>query len=157
MASERLLALRLCSFYCSFHPWASSLLSGLLKLQASEELGWPVSHPWNIEKVKSIYNPLKLLICEAWKCWTDWLTAWTVTETGSARKLCGLENAAAGWRAGGVCGPSSSSTCVLSHVRLPMTPRTAACQAPLSMGFSRQEYGMNQLPLASPGIFPTQG
>ena len=28
----------------------------------------------------------------------------------------------------------------LSHVRLFVTLRTAACQAPLSMGFSRQEY-----------------
>ena len=28
----------------------------------------------------------------------------------------------------------------LSHVRLPATPRTAAYQAPLSVGFSRQEY-----------------
>ena len=35
------------------------------------------------------------------------------------------------------------STCVLcnfSHFRLFATPRTVACQAPLSMGFSRQEY-----------------
>ena len=30
--------------------------------------------------------------------------------------------------------------CVLSHVQLCVTPWTAACQAPLSMGFSRQEY-----------------
>ena len=30
--------------------------------------------------------------------------------------------------------------CVLSHVRLSATSRTVACQAPLSMEFSRQEY-----------------
>ena len=29
---------------------------------------------------------------------------------------------------------------MLSHVRLFVTPWTVACQAPLSMGFSRQEY-----------------
>ena len=29
--------------------------------------------------------------------------------------------------------------CVLSHVRLFVTPRTVNCQAPLPMGFSRQE------------------
>jgi len=37
----------------------------------------------------------------------------------------------------------------LSHVRLLATPWTAAYQAPLSMGFSRQEY-WNGLPLPSP-------
>ena len=35
------------------------------------------------------------------------------------------------------------------------TPWTVAYQAPLSMGFSRQEY-WNGLPFPSPGIFPTQ-
>ena len=34
-------------------------------------------------------------------------------------------------------------------------PWTVACQAPLSMGFSRQEY-WSGLPSPSPGIFPTQ-
>ena len=37
----------------------------------------------------------------------------------------------------------------LSHVRLLATPWTAAHQAPLSMGFSRQEYGSG-VPLPSP-------
>ena len=36
-----------------------------------------------------------------------------------------------------------------SHVRLLATPWTAAYQAPLSMGFSRQEY-WSRLPLPSP-------
>ena len=49
--------------------------------------------------------------------------------------------------------------CMLSHVLLFMTPWTVACQAPLPMGFSRQEY-WSELPfpppgdLASPGIEP---
>ena len=30
--------------------------------------------------------------------------------------------------------------CMLSHMRLFATPWTVACQAPLSMGFPRQEY-----------------
>ena len=38
----------------------------------------------------------------------------------------------------------------LSHVQLFMTPRTVAHQAPLSMGFSRQEY-WSGLPFPSPG------
>ena len=46
-----------------------------------------------------------------------------------------------------------------SHVRLCVTPWTVACQAPLSMGFSRQEYwsGLPFPPpeeLLDPGIKP---
>ena len=44
----------------------------------------------------------------------------------------------------------------LSHVRLFMTPWTVACQAPLSMGFSRQEY-WSGLPFPSPGDLPDPG
>ena len=41
----------------------------------------------------------------------------------------------------------------LSHVQLFATPWTVACQAPLSLGFSRQEY-WSGLPFLSPGIEP---
>ena len=44
----------------------------------------------------------------------------------------------------------------LSHVRLFAAPWTVACQAPLSMGFSRQEY-WNRLPFPSPGDLPNSG
>ena len=44
----------------------------------------------------------------------------------------------------------------LSRVWPFATPRTAAHQPPLSMGFSRQEY-WSGLPFPSPGNFPTQG
>ena len=37
-----------------------------------------------------------------------------------------------------------------------VTPRTVACQAPLTMGFSRQEY-WSGLPLPSPGDLPYPG
>ena len=65
----------------------------------------------------------------------------------------------------GLCRPSLSSEmrCIqvsiglvqkcaqsLSHIRLCATPRTAAHQAPLSMGFSRQEY-WSGLPCPPPG------
>ena len=49
--------------------------------------------------------------------------------------------------------------CVLScfsHVWLCVTLWTIACQAPLSMTFSRQEY-WSVLPCLLQGIFPTQG
>ena len=51
-----------------------------------------------------------------------------------------------------------SSACMLSHishVQLFATPWTLALQAPLSMGFSRQEYWSGS-PCAPPGIFATQ-
>ena len=45
---------------------------------------------------------------------------------------------------------------LLSYVRLFVSPWTVAYQAPLSMGFSRQEYWRG-VPLPSPGDLPTQG
>ena len=45
---------------------------------------------------------------------------------------------------------------LLSHVRLFATPWTAACQAPLSMGFSRQEY-WSELPFPPPQDLPNPG
>ena len=42
---------------------------------------------------------------------------------------------------------------LLSHVQLFVTPWTVACQAPLSMGFSRQEY-WSGLPCPPPGDLP---
>ena len=47
--------------------------------------------------------------------------------------------------------------CSLSHVRLFATLcNTVACQAPLSMGFPRQEY-WSGLPFPSPGDLPDPG
>ena len=43
-----------------------------------------------------------------------------------------------------------------SHVQFFVTPWTAACQAPLSMGFSRQEY-WGGLPFPPPGDVPDPG
>ena len=43
-----------------------------------------------------------------------------------------------------------------SHVQLRVTLWTIACQGPLSMGFSRQEY-CSGLPFTSPGDLPTSG
>ena len=45
---------------------------------------------------------------------------------------------------------------LLSHVRLFATPWTVANQAPLSMGFSRQQY-WSGLPFPSPGNLPDPG
>ena len=43
--------------------------------------------------------------------------------------------------------------CALSHVQLSMTPWIVALQAPLSVGFSRQEY-WSQFPFLTPGDLP---
>ena len=45
---------------------------------------------------------------------------------------------------------------MLSHVQLFVTPWTVAHQAPLSLGFSRQEY-WSGLPFPSPGDLPDPG
>ena len=45
---------------------------------------------------------------------------------------------------------------MLSPVQLFVTPWTVACQAPLSMGFSRQEY-WNGLPFPPSGNLPNPG
>ena len=45
---------------------------------------------------------------------------------------------------------------LLSCVQFFAASWTITCQAPLSMGISRQEY-WSELPFPSPGIFPTQG
>ena len=50
----------------------------------------------------------------------------------------------------------SSMLSRFSHVCLFATPWTVACQAPLSMGFSRQEY-WSGLPCPSPGDLPDPG
>ena len=46
--------------------------------------------------------------------------------------------------------------CLLSHVRLFATPQTVAYQAPLPMGFCRQEY-WSGLPFPPPGDLPEPG
>ena len=46
--------------------------------------------------------------------------------------------------------------CILNHVRLLVTPWTVACQAPLSMEFSRKEY-WSGFPFPSPGDLPHLG
>ena len=53
-------------------------------------------------------------------------------------------------------GGSAQCPCSLSHVQLFAIPWTVAHQAPLSMGFSRQEY-WSGLPYPPPGDLPNPG
>ena len=50
----------------------------------------------------------------------------------------------------------SGCACMASHVGLFATPWTVAGQAPLSMGFSRQEH-QSELPFPSPGDLSDPG
>ena len=50
----------------------------------------------------------------------------------------------------------NGSACLLSHVRFFAAPWTVACQGPLSMGFSRQEY-WSGLPFPPPWDLPGPG
>ena len=52
--------------------------------------------------------------------------------------------------------PKKACMCMLSRVRLCATLWTVACQAPLSMGFYRQEY-WSGLPCPAPGDFLDPG
>ena len=52
--------------------------------------------------------------------------------------------------------PDEGGDELLSCVQLFATPWTVACQAPLSMGFLRQEY-WSGLPCPSPGDLPNTG
>ena len=54
--------------------------------------------------------------------------------------------------------PNSNPMCAQSpsHIQLFVIPRAVACQAPLSLGFSRQEY-QSGLPFPSPGDLPDPG
>ena len=52
--------------------------------------------------------------------------------------------------------PSILHAKLLTQVQLFVAPRTVAHQAPLSVGFSRQEYGSG-LPIPSPGYLPKPG
>ena len=58
-----------------------------------------------------------------------------------------------------MCYSEHMGVCLLSHlsrVWLSVTPWTADCQAPLSTGFSRQEY-WSGLPFPPPGNLPDPG
>ena len=74
-----------------------------------------------------------------------------VVRVGRAQRTWGSENP--------LCGITMMHhACAqsLSGVQLLATPWTVACQAPLSMGFPRQEY-WSRLPFPPPGDLPNPG
>ena len=74
-----------------------------------------------------------------------------VVRVGRAQRTWGSENPLCGiTRMHHACAQS------LSGVQLLATPWTVACQAPLSMGFPRQEY-WSRLPFPPPGDLPHPG
>ena len=78
----------------------------------------------------------------------------------SGRKSCINQNIPPGLSETGpntlICVLREPQSLLLSRVQLFAAPGTVAHQAPLSMGFSRQEY-WSGLPWPSPGDFPNPG
>ena len=77
----------------------------------------------------------------------------TQAHTHSIWQIC-LSSSVERKKEKGKGGSSALCVCVcssLSHVRLFVTPWTVACQAPLSLEFSRQEY-WSALPFSSPEV-----
>ena len=123
--------------------WVSSLPDG------SADFGLPASIITWISSLRYLLICLLLVLF----FWETWLPPWIKS---SSNPILGLEWGKSWgvvhllyflfvWVSVGYC-----------YIRLFATPWTVACQAPLSMGFSRQEY-WSGLPFPSQGIFPTQG
>ena len=77
---------------------------------------------------------------------------------GRPEELC-QEVGVGSWEGNVLISSYQVHACVLSHfscVRLSVTPSTVACQAPLSMGFSRPEY-WSGLPCPPPRDLPNPG
>ena len=92
--------------------------------------------------------------CMAFMCWHEYLSSilssWPLISYLSLylhtrHLLCSC-----------VCVCARVRVCSLSRVQLFATPWTVSRQAPLSVGFLRQEY-WSGLPFPPPGIFPAQG
>ena len=131
---------------------------------------WLLQRQWRIlgaPTLKSKSVSVKFLCSAEDRYWT--VVTMMLQWGQGAGRVKGLTMAPYSW-ASGVCGPcasflSTSSSrvrcdfkgegcvCVLSCVRLFATPWTTAHQAPLPMGFPRQEYWRG-LPFPSPGDPP---
>ena len=81
------------------------------------------------------WSTIDLQCCVSFRCTAEWFSFICVCACVCVCVLCCAQ--------------------LLSHIRLFVTSRTAACQAPLSMEFPRQEYCIGLL-FPTPGIFPTQ-
>ena len=88
---------------------------------------------------------------EKWYRWSYLQSRNRVTEVGD-KDIKGERRGGRNWEIGV---NTYTLLCItsLSHVWLFTTSQTIACQAPLSMGFSRQEY-WSELPCPSPGDLP---
>ena len=111
-------------------------------------------------------------VCVGWVCWCGMVGVWGVFVGMVCVVWCGV--CVCVWCGVYVCDVVCVCMCVvcvyvrcvcvcalcvrvlLRRVRLRATPYTVACQAPLSMEFSRQEY-CSGLPCPPPGNLPDPG
>ena len=85
----------------------------------------------------------------------NWRLCSAVKSTDFEARLSGSQSQV--WNAPAVQPCTCACTlCCFSSVQLFATPRTVACQAPLSMGLLRQEY-WSGFPCPSPGDLPNPG
>ena len=133
------------------HSWEGGIVKGFLELGE----GWV-----ECEEKAAEVNGFPSLIVRYWlltrkEPLMSSESKWLITESPwwvGSRLLClSVTNTIiCCWRQKCVC------VRVLSRVWLFVTPQTVVCQAPLSMGFSRQEY-WSGLPFPSPGDPPNPG
>ena len=101
-----------------------------------------LGYPHGFRAARSCVSP-ELLVCFLFKMLVPRNHLWW-RDRFSRSSLYHIPNRALGW------GHRGQQMCALSRVQLFATPWTVACQAPLSMGFSRQEY-WSGWPFPSPG------
>ena len=133
------------------NPLSLGFIGLLCSAQSELELGNTTSTFWepiSCKEVGSQDSHLSLPLVEGkpFQTWTgSWWHWYCRIQLRESRGMC-------------VCMCVCVSVCVqlLSHVWLFVTPWTVACQAPLSMQFSRQEY-WSGLPFPTPGDLPHPG
>ena len=127
--------------HCSVHFFQTHLVLQMYKDSKQAPFIFQISSGWKKRKEKKFFKNLSLfpqkpksgIHCKSLMCVSTVI-----------------------WKAVQGLGKECVHTKSLSHVQLSATPLTVACQAPLSMWFSRQEY-WNGLPCPPPGDLPDPG
>ena len=121
-------------FFITFHPRRKSLFNFMAAVDICSDFGAQ-------ENKASLFSLFSHLFAMKWWGWMLWFVSWMLSfkPAFSYPSFTFIKRLFS----------SSTSVHSLSHVRLLATPWTAAYQAPLSMGFSKQEY-WSGLPLPSP-------
>ena len=133
----------MCLNYYSHEEKSNQVLS-TYKAKIKQSLLYPI-YQWNINIFVCVYIYIYIYIVYVYYiCILVYIYVYTNENTEEREIPCYLK------------GQRDLIVQLLCHVQLFVTPWTITRQAPLSMGFSRQECWTGQ-PFPSPGIFLTQG